>query len=119
MCPLFGDRVTTGDGINRTNDNTKRDYAEFMKRWDETLGRELTDAELAQRRVVGSTPPPPSDFAQMIAADRANKVKEQAAADLARRKAVAERQAAFLLEDELERDLYERVGLPTGGNNGN
>lgn len=57
MSPLFNDRVTAGDGVVRTNDNTKRDYAEFMRRWSPESNRELTDAELKQREVLRTMSP--------------------------------------------------------------
>jgi len=116
--PLYGDRVTTGDGVVRTSDHTQRDYQEFLKRWDEKLGRELTDAELAQRQHVanlGTSHHPPSDFEMEQERRRDNqRIEARQREREAREREERERKAklaAFELEERLEEDSRIRLGL--------
>ena len=129
MSPLFGEQVTEGSGAVRTGQQSE--YERWLREcWSEELGRELTPAEIEARKRgrlpnIGtaenarpaSPVSNPNEHHFQIAGTRYRSKAEADAEERAmceeeqRRKDISARQAAFLLEDELERDERRRLGL--------
>ena len=80
--PLAGERFAT-DLVQRTSDTSTKDYRDFMSRWDERLGRELTDAELAARKRVvrddAADTPVSSRYSKSSERERENQAAQQGA----------------------------------------
>lgn len=113
--PLFGERFAQ-DCVVRTNDNTQRDYQEFLKRFDPELNRELSDAELAKRKIVAATGTahhPPSEYEVMMANERERREKEIRQRPAREESARKQKLAQFELAENLEEDQRLALGIET------
>lgn len=117
--PLAGERFAT-DSVRRVSDRSNKDYADFMSRWDERLGRELSDVELAarQRQPRGDAAHTPGEFeiqqeerkanAKIAVAQQERDRQADVAADVARKHREAQQQ---MQQEEFALDaMYEQHG---------